>query len=242
MPQVTYPLDTTGEAVTNLVKQELHTLTSINSAPYRALIPEFAPFYLNNLLVEHIEEDGTVNPLTIHENFNEVFPWMDASRKTRQHLYGGILLTDLSLSGTIRLTYQTIGDKWCVDRDYVYNVLLSKVYNPRIVWWDQITNVHDWFPVIDHPTEAEDITGIERMIEELGNITRAILEGTDKTPASFVAHMTEIGNVHSMTASDINLGQVQNLPLATDEEVLNRIPVTKYVTLRQVLMLLNQHS
>ena len=44
-----YDFDPTGSLPANLVVDELHTITEINVNTYNIIIPEFAPFYTNNL-------------------------------------------------------------------------------------------------------------------------------------------------------------------------------------------------
>ena len=47
------PFDPTGLASTNYVEDEVHTLTEINDATYRLIVPTFAPFYLDNFKFVH---------------------------------------------------------------------------------------------------------------------------------------------------------------------------------------------
>ena len=51
-----YDFDPTGSLPANLVVDELHTITEINANTYNIIIPEFAPFYTNNLSV--VYNDG----------------------------------------------------------------------------------------------------------------------------------------------------------------------------------------
>lgn len=239
MPEITYPFDTTGVAPSNLIMGELHTLTEVNSAPYRILIPEFAPFYLHNLRVDHVTIAGVTRLLNEGEDYYPALPYMAAQRSTGRAVYGGVsMISDLP-QGTIRLQYQTIGGEWVADRDHVYNMLLSMAYNERLAWWDRLSNVQAIFPPTEHTNQAIDIAGHETLLEAVTGIINAILTRTDNAPASYVAHLLAQGNVHGLTATNLNLGNVANLPMATDQEVLTRTSVEKYVTLRQILMLLS---
>jgi len=238
---VSLPFDTTGTAATNLVKGELHTLTEINAAPYRILIPTFAPFYLTNQLLEHVSLAGVATPLTEGVDFYALLPYMAASRSSGRSIYGGwSMISDLP-QGTIRCQYQALGGTWSADADYLYARLLESQFNSRTTWWDQITNVQDLFPAIEHDHDAtEDLTGLTDILNKLEAVRAAILEAPNKAPAAYVAHLVQTGNVHGMTKSDLGLDQIQNLPMATDQEVLNLEKVNKYVTLRQILLLLGK--
>lgn len=238
MSEISYPFDTTGTASTNLVTGELHTLTEVNSAPYRILIPTFAPFYLNNLQVEHVSILGQATPLNEGVDFYPSLPYMAAQRSTGRAVYGGLAMISDIPQGTIRLRYQTVGGEWCADRDHVYNMLLTMAYNERLTWWDRITNVQELFPPTEHTNDATDIEGHHALLAKMENIVQAILTRTDNAPASYVAHLLAQGNVHGLTKQDLELEKVSNLPMATDAEVMSREPVDKYITLRQLLMLL----
>lgn len=239
---VNYPFDGTGNAESNLVTNELHTLTEVNNTAYRILIPTFAPFYLNNLKVEHIDISGNANPLTEAVDYYPVLPYMAATRSTGQFVYGGIAINNAIVEGTIRLaSYQTLGDKWCADAQYVYARLLESVYNKRTVWWDTLSNVQETFPPVAHTHDAMDFNGLQDVLASLSALRAAILQAPNNIPASYAAHLLNKNNVHEVTKDQVGLGDVQNIPLATDQEVAARLPVDKYVTLRQVLYLLGIH-
>jgi hypothetical protein len=238
MSEVTYPYDETGTASTNLVTGELHTLTEVNSAPYRILIPTFAPFYLHNLALWHVSILGERTLLREGVEYHAALPYMAAQRSLGKPIYGGLAFITELAQGTIETQYQTVGGPWCADAQSVYNTLLTTAYNNRLVWWDQITNVQQLFPPTEHRNDATDIAGHETLLAKIEGIIQAILTRQDNAPASYVAHLLAKGNIHDLTPTDLGLGQVQNLPMATDQEVMEKQPVEKYITLRQLLMLL----
>jgi hypothetical protein len=235
---VSFPFDVTGSAATNLVVGELHTLTEINAATYRTLIPTHAPFYLTNLLLEHVSTAGVSTPLNEGVDFYAVLPYMAAARSTGRAIYGGLsLISDLP-QGTVKATYQTIGGTWTADADYVYARMLEAQYNRRGVYWDEITNIQDTFPPIEHVhTDSMALDGMTELLAMLEKVRAAILSAPNLAPATYVSHLISTGNVHNLSKEDLDLGSVQNLPMATDQEVLDGSPVNKYVTLRQILML-----
>ena len=246
VPDVTYPFDPSGVAATNLVTDELRTLTEINSAPYRIFIPSHAPFYLNNLLLEHINVQGVVTELHEGIDYYPVLPYMAASRSIGQSIYGGLSIISTLPQGTVRLSkYQTLGGTWVADANYVYEQLLSSVYNNRTTWWDRLTNVQQIFPPMDHDHVADDIEGHQALLAKLDEIREAILTQPNTVPqllAKFLAHIEEEGNVHSLHKNDIGLGFVENLPFATDQEVLELKEENRYISLRQVVLLLKFHN
>lgn len=238
MSQVIYPFDPTGQAPSNYVTGEVHTLTEINAAPYRILIPRFAPFYLNNLSVTHINVDGTTNEMIEGVDYYAAIPYMSASRSTGKSVYGGLAIINNIANGGVRVEYQTVGSKWCADTEYVYQQLLEQAYNPRTTWWDHLTNVQEIFPPTDHLQNIEDLCGIDELIQRLTEIRQAILEKPVSAPGEMIAHMLA-RNPHNLTLEDMGGKNAAYLDVATDQEVLQRARVDKAITLRQLIMLLS---
>ena len=240
MPTVSYPFDDTGLASTNLVSNEDHTVSEVNAAPYRIIIPDFAPLYLHNLSLVHVAENGTQTPLSEGVDYYPVLPYMAASRSTGQSVYGGISIINAFANGIIRLaSYQTVGGGWCADKNFVYQKLLESQYNRRTTWWDLITNIQELFPPSPHNTNTSDIAGHIDLIAKLEEVRLAILQAPQNPLGSFAAHLLNQNNPHNVTKTTLGLGNVQNFPPASDQEVLNRTATDKTVTLRQIVMLLD---
>lgn len=238
MPNVTYAFDPTGRAAANLVTGELHTITEVNAAPYRILIPTFAPFYSYNLKVEHVDLNGVVKELVEGSDFYLALPYTDATRSTGKAVYGGIPIINQFADGAIRLQYQTVGDPWCADVDYVYARLIEAIYNPRTTWWDTLTNVQDNFPPLEHDHSIDDLYNVTVLFAKLEGIRDAILQAPNNVPGSYIAHMLD-KSIHPSTPEDLGLGPAAKMAMATDAEVIAKDHVDKIITLRQVLLLLN---
>lgn len=234
-----YPFDTTGTAATNLVENELHVLTEINDITYRILLPTFAPFYLHNQQLVHVDSLGNETVMVEGVDYYPALPYMAASRETGKFLYGGWSIINEYTDGLIKVQYQTLGGKWCADIDYVYERLVEYVYNPRRVWWDQLTNVQDLFPPVEHEQPVADFYGHEALLEVMEGIRLAILnQDFMGQMGSVLAHLMDQSNPHQVHKGQVGLSEVANLGLATDEECLNRVQVDKYVTLSQIVRLL----
>ena len=234
---VIYPFDPTGLAATNLVTDEQHTLTSVNSTTYRLIIPKFAPFHVNNFEMVHITMDGVETPLQEAIDFNFVFLYLGASRSIGTVVYGGITLLNELTDGYIKIKrYQTLGGEWCCDQQYVLSLLADIVFNPRTVPWEKLTNVQQVFPPINHDQAMDWIKGHDDLIQAINGLADTIVNGgqlREQNLSLLIRNMV-------MTADQVGLGNVQNLPLATQNEVDNILPVNKYITLSQAIGLVNQ--
>lgn len=233
----TYPLDTTGVAASNFIQGEIHTLTKVNAAPYRILIPDFAPFYLSNLAVIHVASNGDRTPLVEGADIYVALPYVGATRAAGKPLYGGIVFINEIAQGTIELSYQTVGGDFACDPAFVYERLLSKVYNPRTTWWDDITNVQETFPPIDHDHSLDDLARVDSLFTILENIRLAILQAPTNVPGAYVAHMAA-RNPHGLTKEDLGCTPTASKDMITDQEIVLGEGLDKLLTHRQVLLLL----
>lgn len=230
------PFDPTGLASTNFVEDEVHTLTEINDATYRLIIPTFAPFYLDNFNFIHRDASGTVIPLIEDVDYSFCLPYIGAVRSIGKMLYGGVSINRTFLNGSIEISYQSLGGDWCSDPQYVLDRIAEYVYNPRITVWDVVTNKTNQFPPINHDQSLDYVFGHQNLIDSINNIADKVVEA-DQQP-HFVTHLLDQNNPHLTTKAQVGLPDVVNLPIATQQEIDDRIPVQKYVTLNQVLQLL----
>jgi hypothetical protein len=232
MSNISYPFDTTGIASTNFIQNEQHTVTEANYRDYFFIVPIASPFFIDNLKVYLILNNVTTELLE-GIGYNLALPFIGASRSIGKMVYGAITLTDSITTGEILISYQTLGGPWVCDQQQVLNVLAEKVYNPRTVTWDEVTNVQETFPPINHTEEYDDIYGQEGVINSLIAIADAIALASGNS--SNVAHFTDYNNPHRTTALQVGLGLVENLPVVSDAEIAAGVPVRKYVTYDELL-------
>ena len=229
-----YPFDPTGFATTNIVVRESHVITERNDNTFRIIIPKFAPFFLDNVKVVHIDTAGVRTTLTEGVDYTLVMPYVAATRSIGKSLYGGMSIHTKVGQGMVEVDYRTLGGTWTADRDYVLEQLFIKLYNPRVVWWDQITNVQEIFPPSPH---SEDITTLYTHRDVLDRLDVIINELHSKVTANpmVTLHASLKGNVHSMTPNDLGLGSVANVGLATTQEIMALSKVEKLLTLKQII-------
>ena len=241
MPTVQYPFDTTGLSPANRIVDEPHTLTEINSSTYRIIIPEFAPFYLDNFQLKHVSLTGVVTPLIADVDYYLCLPYIGATRSIGKFVYGGATLVNRYVNGHISVTYQTLGGTWTADCLFVLERLADMMYNPKITSWDVVTNVQEIFPPINHDQQFDYVYGQQELIEAINQLAVAILQGPD-AGNSIIQHIFATNNPHIVTAAQVGLGSVVNYPVATDQECTNKELLDKYVTLRQVIQFLSSSA
>lgn len=238
MSEVAYPVDLTGVAESNFIKDEVHTLTEINDATYRFIIPKFAPFYLNNFKLKYDDSNGTIIDLVEHVDYDLCLPYIGATRSIGQVVYGAVTIYNNYVNGVLKIDYQTVGGKWIADPNYVLKFLAEKAYNPRVVVWDIVTNVQETFPPTDHEHDFSQLKGQDELIAALYKVEEAILNPKGNTNVGLI-HILNDDNPHNVTAEQIGLGNVVNIGIATETEVKGRQAVKKLVTLDQVIGLIS---
>jgi hypothetical protein len=112
----TYSFDGSGTLAANLVQDELHTLTVINFRDYHYVIPNFAPFFAESLVVQF--RDDPIEPYANLIEGIDYYPalqYIGATRATGKPIYGALSFNNLSLTGELKITYQTVGGEWTLD-------------------------------------------------------------------------------------------------------------------------------
>lgn len=228
-----YPIDYTGVSATNLVVNEVRTLSIGLDPIYKNIVPAYAPYFLDNFVLGHVDSGGTSTTLIEGQDYIHVFQYLAATRSVGKVVYGGVHITNPAIEGTFTMSYQTIGGNWVGDRAAIVENIASNNYNPRQVSWDQVTDVQDIFPPEIHVQPITDVTRYSDLISAINTISTAIGQNVDINP--LIAHIADVDNPHIVTKEQVGLPDVINLPLATDEEVLNSEEVDKYISLRQMV-------
>ena len=235
-----YIYDPLGTLPGNLITNEIHSITEANFRDYYLIIPTYAPFFINNLSV-HLILNSVITPLIEGVDYSLVLFYLAATRSLGIPIYGAVSLNNTNISGQISITYQTIGNPYIADKQQVLAALATYTYNPRITTWDLITNVQEIWPPNDHNQDASTLDGMLELVTAINNLATSIGVSNSSIP-QYIKFITNPNNPTNVTATQIGLGLVQNLPIATNNQILNEIPANVYVTLAQVLQLLSQAS
>lgn len=173
MPNVTYPLDTSGISPSNLVINEIHTVAESQFRDYYFIVPNFSPFFIDNFSITYTYESSS---RTLQEDVDYSFalPYVAGTRTTGKVMYGAVTLHNLNMNGVLSITYQTVGGDQIADRLYVLSLLADKAYNPRTTIWDLLTNVPNAFPPVPHYQDYDQYYGQEELVTALGEIRDAL--------------------------------------------------------------------
>lgn len=226
----TYAFDPIGNLTANRIVDEQQILTGANHRNQYFLVPRYAPFFAESLSVTHVAADGTQTPLVLNVDYYEAFEFIGASKATEKPIYGGISFLNYSLTGSVKITYQTLGGSWTISEQEIIEILSDTLRNPRVTTWEMVANTPTIFPPIDHEWNLIDMVGVSELRDKLTDIEQAIID----RPATVLAPPQAIP-----TKNTVGLGNVDNFSTASDVEAEEGNSATLFVTPRGLKQALN---
>lgn len=189
---VTYPLDMGGIKPSNLVGPELHSVNEAHFRDYYFLVPDFAPFFIDNFSAQ-VTVGNVTRDLVEDVDFTFAIPYVTGTRTTGKAMYGAITLHNLNLSDIVSINYQTIGGDQIADKMHVLTILADKAYNPRTTIWDILTNVPNALPPVpNHYQDYDQFFGQEQVVTALVAIRDAIIQNSSLTKEEIAKFLATI--------------------------------------------------
>jgi hypothetical protein len=195
-----YPFDPSGSLASNLVTGEQQILSPANSFDFNFLVPIFAPFFQESLVVNFTDINNNSRQLVEGIDFYCTHWFISASRACAKAVYGSICMLNRQLTGVIVLRYQTLGGIWLIDQAQIATILSDHLRNPRITAWEEVTDLPMTFPPIDHEWNLADMVGMSDVVTSLNNIEAAVRQTLID---GLAAHEIAI-NPHNVTAAQVS--------------------------------------
>ena len=202
---ISYEQDVTGENPANLINRESHVVSEINTITQDILVPNFPPFFPNNFRLEVQDSNGVYSPLVEGEDYEFLLPWYSLKEETGKFVYGGVKVHRKPAGPMIFMTYQCFGGHHTADRNKLLMALADYVWNPRIIQFDQLTNIQETFPPNQHQQNLEQFRKWEGVQEALNNLTEKM--GNNAEPTLLFQQQT----IFIREAYDALLSQVSDL-------------------------------
>jgi hypothetical protein len=227
MPNTAYPFDPTGNLLANKIVNEQQILTATNFRDYHFIVPKWAPYFSDSLVIKHRALDNTERFLVEGIDYYCSHWFISASRACAKPIYGSISFLNTSLAGVITLTYQTLGGIWTLDTALINQILADSLNNPRTTAWDAVSNMPTRFPPIDHEWDLIDMVGATQLAAAIAGVESALRQtGT----GGIENHLVNLENPHQTTKAQVGLGSVLNYGLATTTEAQTGAVNNKYMT------------
>ncbi len=173
MPNLIYQYDPTGSNSNNLITDEEHQIQSGNGQDNYFIVPEMAPFFRNNLAIQFTDGISTVN-LQEGIDYNLVLPSWSYTKATGMYVFGAISLNGSTRTGTIILKYQTLGGSRVVDKNSILTILNNQIYNLRTTTWDEVTNIPEVFPPINHTLSMNKLYGMQDLNSAIESLASTV--------------------------------------------------------------------
>lgn len=208
---VSLPFDRWGTAATNKVVGERQTLTSVSWTEYNIIIPKYAPFFSES--IDHLIHWPSGDILERGKHWSEGWYFQSASGEIGSDIHCCIYFYDAGLVGEIEIpSYQAMGGEWQLNGQKLTEILASLLLNPLRIYWEQVANLPEIFPPLDHDQDIQDFTKLGDLIDVLREIALAAGGGAG---ADLSAHLADLANPHKTNAFQVGLGKVMNWAVAT---------------------------
>ena len=174
----TLPFDPTGESATNLILNEVHTLTKQNYRDYHYIVPKFAPFYAESIKLKIVQLDMSEKELDLGIDYHLTHKFITASTSiAKGDICGSITFLDNELSGVLYIEkYQALGGIWTATDEELLKIVSSAQKNPRITSWESVSGRPVHFPVVNHEYDLINLKGTNELIDAIDRLSLSVIE------------------------------------------------------------------
>ena len=170
VPSITYPLDLTGNAVTNRIIDEVYQITPAT----RAFVPVGGPFYTSNLIVRSVSTGLQLFPNVDYKALHFYRPAAQASGK---EVCAVIFILDPSIYNEVSITYSVVGGEYSTAVTAIQEILDNLSLLDDGVNWAEIIDKPNEFPPTDHLQHVDTLYGMDDVVAVLEGVRQAILAG-----------------------------------------------------------------
>lgn len=225
----TYQYDPFGTYPANQIVNEIHTVvaaTGDDEANF--IVPNAAPFFMNGLTVK--TGPAPTDPVLVENvDYYLTHQFVEATQSLNKRIFGSITFVNRLYTGTVYLTYQTLGGPYTLNDYNVVRTLTRSLYAIRVVTWGQIVGVPVLFPPVEHPHHTSDLTGMTEIVQQLQLLVDAVTSNGGNVN-TLVSTLTEhITGAASHTKAQVGLDLLENYPPATQADIEN-VVATRYIT------------
>lgn len=155
------PLDLKGTSELNRAVDERHF---IDSEPDRIFVPQMGPFFKDSMIVVDVLSGNT---LVEHEDYRLLHMVSTATNESNKEVVCVVYIINKTISEVL-ITYQGIGGIYA-EGSIALLEIIERFKNAKLppIYWSQILNLPDTFPVTPHRHTIYDLVGLESLINAL---------------------------------------------------------------------------
>lgn len=215
LSSVSLPFDRWGNAASNKLENERHTLTSVNWTEYNIIIPKYAPFYSES--ITHLIHLPSGRHLERGRDWHEGWYFQSASGEIGLDIHCCIYFYDPHLTGEVEIpSYQAMGGEHQINSQLLTKILADALLNPLRYYWEQIAELPQIFNPLDHDQDIEDFTRLGDLINAVEAIATALGGTDDRLPT----HLMDRSNPHGTDKNHVGLGLLNNWPMAAVADII----------------------
>lgn len=241
MSKLTYlDVDLTGKNKANYFEGEILTLTQVPNRKHRVTVTCHGMFYSDSLVVRQV--DGTV---VDKKDYKTTFLHPVMTELTGQEIKAMIVVTNPTVSGNIRISYQAVGLNGGLNVKQLKAALLEIADDNLEFTLDDIVGLPDAYVPKPHMNKWWQIYGLESTIENIDRISAlwtdnttslinenrdygihfvGLIDGSiDDYQNAIERHLTDYSNPHKVNKVQIGLGLLNNWPMANVTQILANV-------------------
>lgn len=240
------PMDFKGTLASNFKTGEEHTLNKANGRVNRMFTPEFGAFYTESLVVRNSAGVALVRDT----DYVVTYYYKDLGELSSKEVCAIIVITNPSVSNVVRITYQAVGGPYALSMKELKAVLDATEEAPGKIKWEDIIDKPLQYNPDDHGHEYWQLYGLESTNTNLDMLADAWAKGrkglidgnreyyqnylilaqaaVDTYRARVNAHISDRANPHATDKTKIQLGNVNNWPLANQTESTSKTVTNRY--------------
>lgn len=218
--QIRYPLDPSGNAPSNRIDGERHTLSP--NRRYRCFATDYGAFFSKSVVIRDLTTGLELTPDQYF--FSELYEL--PSDRYGKEIFAIVIITDPEVGTEIEIDYQCLGGEYGTSATAVIQMIEKLQLDDRPIEWGDIINKPTEFRPVHHYHDVGDVYGFEYEVHALERIRQAILigdaashdviykyiDGIDAAlrnlivanNEAFVEHTNNIDNPHKVTADQLN--------------------------------------
>jgi hypothetical protein len=200
---LSYPLDLTGQAPSNLIVSEIHPIAAPES---RIFVPDAGPFFTLGLELRTLPGNVLLQPGV---DYKALYMYRDAVSASGKEVCAVLYVYNPAITGDVTVKYQCIGGQFSETGviDAIEQALSTFVAGGgEQVAWGQLIDVPVSFPPSLHMHHTSTVWGFDDLINILEQIRTAILSGD--------------GSIHQMIFQYIATYVANNAATSTDVDDL----------------------
>jgi hypothetical protein len=213
------------------------------------IAPTYGAFYTQSLSMVDLATGQTV---TKGVSYIAIEMYEVPSAKFGKEVCSLILITDPAVSNNVAITYQAVGGEFTSSTEAILAQIAALNLDDRPVNWGSIIDKPSAYPPSHHLHDIGDVYGFEYMVHALERIRVAIEQGDTAShdeiyryvdaavaeleagqganDSTFFAHINNQQNPHGTTKAQVQLGNVENFPIASNQEALDGVANNRYMT------------